>query len=330
MRLKNKNLSSTCKLEVSVLIYTGIRRKDVEFAIKFPYKVGIVTFTVFPELQKSDVGAADKIKILAEDQYFDLLEVGLISDAEWNKLMDYVKKLGRPINFALGLQPEILVRKYNPNAINEEERKKAEEVLVKGVEVAGTRGMCAIAMCSGPIVPEEQKEKAIQAFIKTAGALAMKASEYKIPLYIETFDTRWDKKRLIGPIGMAAKIIEEIRKSYNNVYLMWDLSHAPLLDEKPEDLKPYADLIGHIHIGCAKRVDDKLYDWHPGFYRPGAINTEYEIAKLLEVLDEIKYKGAISFEVKPEEGQHPLEVVNAAKGVLLRAYQIFIEGKYLR
>ena len=311
-------------------MYLGVKRGNIEFAVKFPYKIGIVAFMVFPELLKSDEGAADKIKILAGDQFFDLLEVGIIGDKEWSKLMDYVKKLGRSIDFALGLQPEVLVRKYNPNALDEGERKKAEEVLVKGVEIAGTRGMRAVALCSGPIVPEEQKNKAIKAFIKTVSALAEKASEYRLPIYVETFDTKWDKKRLLGPINISAKVIEEIRKNYTNVYLMWDLSHGPLLDEKPEDLKPYADLIGHIHIGCAKKVGDKLYDWHPGFYRPGAINTEYEVAKLLEVLDEIKYKGAISFEVKPEEGQHPLEVVNAAKGVLLRAYQLYLEGKYIK
>ncbi|RLG85090.1 MAG: hypothetical protein DRO18_06320, partial [Thermoprotei archaeon] len=160
----------------------------------------------------------------------------------------------------------------------------------------------------------------------TLSSLAERASKYDLPVYVETFDYQWDKKRLLGPIDFSAKVIEKVRESFKNVYLMRDLSHGPLLNEKPEDLKSYADLIGHIHIGCAKKVNDKLYDWHPGFYRPGAINNEYDVAKLLSVLHDIKYRGAVSFEVKPEEGQNPLEVVSAAKAVLLRAFQIFLEG----
>ncbi len=307
------------------MFYTAIEKNGVEIVSKFPYKVGIVVFMAFPELIKSDEGAAEKTKILIDDKFFDLLELPWISDIEWNKIKEYVEKTGRKINFSMGLQLQVLVQKYNPSAVNEDERKKAEEVLVKGVEVAGKRGMKAVALCSGPNVKAE-KEKAVQAFIKTVSAMAEKALEYNMPVFVETFDYQWDKKRLLGPIDFSAKIIEEIRASYKNVYLLWDLSHGPLLGEKPEVLRPYADILGHIHIGCTKKVDDKLYDWHPGFYRPGALNTEKEVAELLQVLHDIKYNGAVSFEIKPEEDQHPLEVINSAKGVLLRAYEMFLEN----
>lgn len=309
------------------MFYATLEKNGVEITSKFPYKIGIVVFMVFPELLKSDEGAAEKTKILVDDRFFDLLELSWIGDKEWEKLREYVEKTGRKIDFSMGLQPEVLVRKYNPSALNEEERKKAEEILVKGVEVAGKRGMKAVALCSGPNVEGPDREKARQAFIKTVSAMAEKALEYNLPILVETFDYQWDKRRLVGPIDYSAKVIEDIRENYKNVYLMWDLSHGPLLGEKPEDLKPYADLLGHIHIGCAKKADGKLYDWHPGFYRPGAINTEKDVAKLLGVLHEIKYRGAVSFEVKPEEGQHPLEVVNSAKGVLIRAYEIFLESR---
>ena len=41
----------------------------------------------------------------------------------------------------------------------------------------------------------------------------------------------------------------------------------------------------------------------------------------------MKYRGAISFEVKPEENQNPLEVLNTAKSVLMRAFQLFLESE---
>ncbi len=309
------------------MFYVGCVRRGFELAVRFPYPVGIVTFMAFPEFLRTDEGFADEVKVLVEDPFFDLLEIGPIGDHEWSKFMSVIKASGRDVRVAVGLQPEVLVRKFNPNALNEEERRKAEEVLVKDTEIAGRRGVKAVALCSGPNVDGVERERAREALIKTLSAIASKAAEYGASVYVETFDYSWDKKRLLGPIGFSAKVIEDVRAlGHKNVWLMWDLSHAPMLGEKPEDLKPYADLLGHIHIGCTKKVGDRLLDWHPGFHRPGAINTEKEVAELLKVLHDIKYSGAVSFEVKPEEGQLPLEVVSAAKAVLIRAYQAVVEN----
>ena len=305
------------------MFYTYARVKGVEVVAKFPYKIGIVAFMIFPELIKSDKDAAEKLKILIEDPFFELLEVGYIGNEEWGR----IASMKPTVEFARALQPEVLVQKYNPNALDEVERKKAEEVLVRETRIAGERGMCAVALCSGPVVPEDKKEQAIEALVKTLKAIAEEASKYNMPVFLETFDYAWDKKRLIGPLPLGVKVIDKARESYKNVYLMWDLSHGPLLNEEPEVIKSYPDYIGHIHMGCAKKVDDKLYDWHPGFYRPGALNTEKEVARLLAVLHDIKYKGAVSFEVKPEGDQQPLEVLHAAKSVLVRAYQLFLETK---
>jgi hypothetical protein len=67
-------------------------------------------------------------------------------------------------------------------------------------------------------------------------------------------------------------------------------------------------------------------DWHPGFYRPGAVNGVEEVRELLRVLLELGYRGAIGFEVKPEEGQHWLEPVMSAKGVLYTAFSQLAES----
>jgi len=276
---------------------------------------------LFPELLKSDAGAGDKIRSIAGDPFFDLFEVAPMGDAEWAKLKD----IAREKEFALALQPEILVRGRNPSSVNEDERREVVKAFVEEIRRAGERGMKAVALCSGPNVEGADREKAIEAMVKTLRELAEEASRYGMAVYLETFDYQWDKRRLVGPIDLAAKIVEKARETHRNVYLMWDLSHGPLLNEDPEVLKSYPDLIGHIHIGCAKKVDDKLYDWHPGFYRPGALNTEHDVAKLLEVLRDIGYRGAISFEIKPEGDQSPYEVLNAAKGVLLRAFQLVLE-----
>jgi len=253
-----------------------------------------------------------------------LLELPVISDEEWAKLKSFVQSVRGEMDFALGLQPVIL-RGNDPAALDEAKRKEVEKLLVEYTESAGRRGYKAVGLCSGPKVPEV--DRAVEAFRKTVGSIAETAKKHGMNVYVETFDEEWDRKRLLGRLEFSAKVVESIRASYPNVYLMWDLSHAPLLNERPEDLRSYIGLIGHIHIGCAKKVGNTMYDSHPGFYRPGALNDERDVAKLLEVLIESGYRRAVSFEVKPEEGQTPQEVVATAKSVLVRAYQLYFESK---
>ena len=306
------------------MFYTYVPKKDLDVLAKFPYKVGIVTFMAFPDLLQSE-NKAEKLKPVIDDPFFDLLEIPSINDQEWQSIQDYVHSTRGSMNFALGLQPKVLGG-VNPSSTNEEERKKAEEILVNEVEKAGERGIIGVEVCSGPYT--EEKEKAKEAFVKTISTMATKASKYGISIFVETFDASWDKRRLLGPIDFSAKVIEEIRETHNNVYLLWDLGHAPMLNETPEVLRQYGDLIGHIHIGCTKEAGGKLYDRHPGFYRPGAINTEKDVMELLTVLHDIKYKGAIGFEIKPEEGQHPLEVIHTTKSVLMRAFQMYLDSLF--
>lgn len=307
------------------MLYGCTLKKDIVVVSKFPWDIGIVSFMLFPELMKTSENASEKLRILIEDPFFELLEVMIIDDVEWRKVVEINTKYKK--SFALGLQPVVLTRGVNPSAVNEEERKKAVETLLAEVKKAGERGYKAVGLCAGPNIDGQERARALEALIKTLVELGSEAKKYNMNVYLETFDIVWDRKRLLGPYAETVKVIEKIRESgVKNVYIMWDLSHAPLLNEDPEVLKSYPEYLGHIHIGCAKKVNDKLLDTHPGFYRPGALNTEKEIAKLLNVLHSIGYKGAISFEVRPEEGQNPLEILNSSKGVLLRAFQLFLEN----
>lgn len=305
------------------MFYAYTRVEDVEVISKFPWRIGIVTFMAFPELMKQFEGIADKLKVLAEDPFFDLLEVYEVGDQDWRELEKYRGK----VEFAVGLQPEVLAKGVNPNALDESERRRAVDILKAKIEVAARRGVRNVALCSGPRPEEQRVNEAKKALARSLEELASYANRYGITILLETFDIRWDRKRLAGGLAETAEIVRGVREKYGNLAVMWDLSHAPLLDETPEILREYGDLIGHIHIGCAKKIEDKLYDWHPGFYRPGALNDERDVARLLKVLYDINYRGAVSFEVKPEEGQDPREVVATAKSVLVRAYQILLEEK---
>ncbi|MEM3979802.1 MAG: TIM barrel protein [Ignisphaera sp.] len=307
------------------MLYGHTLKKDIVVVSKFPWDIGIISFMLFPELMRSSENASEKLRILIEDPFFELLEVMIIGDEEWRKIAEINVKYKKA--FALGLQPVVLTRGVNPSAVNEEERKKAVETLLVEVRKAGERGYKAVGLCAGPNVEGLDRARAIEALVKTLIELGSEAKKYNMNVYLETFDVAWDRKRLLGPYVETVKVVEKVREvGAKNVYIMWDLSHAPLLNEDPEVLRSYPEYLGHVHIGCAKKVNDKLLDTHPGFYRPGALNTEKDVAKLLIVLHDIGYKGAISFEVRPEEGQNPLEILNSSKGVLLRAFQLFLDN----
>jgi len=307
------------------MMYAYAVKKGVPVISRFPWDIGIISFMLFPELMKSSENAAEKIRVLLEDPFFDLVEVTIIDDAEWKKIAEINAKYGK--TFALGLQPVVLARGVNPNPLSEEERKKSVQTLLAELRKAGERGYKAVGLCTGPNVEGPDREKAVESLIKTLVELGSEAAKYGMNVYLETFDVIWDRKRLLGLYPDAVKVVEKVwENGVKNVYIMWDLSHAPLLNENPEVLRSYPEFLGHVHIGCAKKAGDKLLDTHPGFYRPGALNTEKDVAKLLEVLHSIGYKGAISFEVRPEEGQDPMEILNSSKGVLLRAFQLFVEN----
>ncbi|RLE99750.1 MAG: sugar phosphate isomerase/epimerase [Thermoprotei archaeon] len=294
--------------------------RGVEIAAKFPWKIGVVSFMLYPELMKRSEGVAETIIKIAQDPYIDLIEVSKVSDKDWA----LIKERATEVEFARGLQPMILGG-LDISSLDEETRRKALDALKKEIEHDVKYGIKAFGICTGKDPGEAKRKEASEKLVDSLIELTSIAKNYGAVILLETFDRKWDKKLLLGPIGEAAQVVEKVREVNNNIKLLWDLSHAPMLEEKPEDLKPYADLIGHIHIGCTKRVEDKLYDWHPGFYRPGALNTVDDVAKLLEVLLDIKYGEAVSFEVKPEENQLPEEVFYTAKQVLTEAFIKILE-----
>ena len=294
-----------------------VRKAGKEILRPFPWKVGIVGFMAFPETIKYK-NIVNAFKILAYDPFFDLIEFHEIPDEDWEKIRPIIEKTG--IKLSLGLQLDVLMNKYNPNDLDEDKRKSAVELFKKRIEKADERDINTVAICSGPYPGPDKVEESKSALEKTLRELLDFADKFNMDIVLETFDRTFDKKLLLGPLNETAELVRKLRENYDNIGILWDLSHAPMLGEKPENLYDAKDLLMHIHIGCTKATEEGYKDWHPGFYRPGAINNINDVKDLLKVLSEINYEGAVSFEVKPEENQLPLEVINSAKGVLYTAY----------
>ena len=302
------------------------KKHGFELAAKLPWKVGIVAFMANPLIQKEDPQAIEEtLRALASDPVFDLVELQPLSESGWAVAKRALE--GSGLELAVGAQPLVLNQGYNPSSLNEGERRRAAEKLIEVARVAAAHGAKAVAFCSGPDPGPENREAAKSALVRTAREVAAQAEKLGLAVLLETFDRDWDRRQLIGPLREAVEVAREVRGEYGNFGLLWDLSHAPLLGEKPSDLAFARECLLHVHIGCAKRLPDgRLADTHPGFYRPGAINGVEEVAELLKALLEIGYRRAVSFEVKPEEGQGWREPVEAAKSVLYTAFAKIVES----
>jgi sugar phosphate isomerase/epimerase len=292
--------------------------------VEFPWKIGIVGFMVYPNLLKAQ-NIEESIRELAEDPFFDLLELNFMDDGNWRKVESIVRDCNKEVSIAL--QPFTNTPEGNICSLDNNTRHKALNEVRKMIIASSKRNIKVVALSSG-IRPEEgKKSEAMEALVRSLVEICKYADENNVHILLETFDTSYDKNLLIGPLEDAAYVVKEIRKEYRNIGILWDLSHGPFLDEKPSKLVGFKDVLSHIHLGCAKKVNNTMKDWHPSFYRNGAINAVEDLVELFSTLERISYKGAVSFEVKPEEGQQTQEVINVSKGVLYTSFCKHLIGK---
>ncbi len=88
----------------------------------------------------------DSLRAILEDDYFDAIELKGYGDMneEAKKLLDQSH-----MKICYGAQPRLLGPKLNPNAINEDDRKKAEATLIEAVDEAEYLGAKGIAFLAG-------------------------------------------------------------------------------------------------------------------------------------------------------------------------------------
>lgn len=290
-------------------------------------KVGLIHFMAYPNTIKGEGPIEETVKKIAEDDYFDAIEVTWIKD---DKTRSSVKKMldTSAMEVYYGAQPRLLTTGNNPNAIDEAERVIALNNLKAGIDEAAEMGAKGFAFLSGKY-EEATKDKAFDSLVKTTMELCEYAKEKGVPkVALEVFDYDVDKCSLIGPVAIAKKYAEAVCAKVDNFGLMVDLSHLPLLRETAkESLVPIKDYIVHAHMGNAvvKEGLPAYGDAHPRFGFPGGSNDVDELVEYLRVLIDIGYlsKGnpkVVSFEVKPFGDEDPELVVANAKRTLNRAW----------
>ena len=290
-------------------------------------RVGIVNFMAYPATMKGEGPILEATRAICQDDYFDVIEVTWIKDAEVRK---QVRKMVDTAGLTLcyGAQPRMLTTGSNINDLDDAKRKAALESLMAGIDEAYELGAKGFAFLSGKY-EEATKDKSYEALKDSTIKLCeYAASKGDMPVLLEVFDYDFDKKSIIGPAPLARRFADDIKIKCHNFGLMVDLSHIVQIHETlRENLLPIAPYIRHAHVANAvmKAGAEAVGDMHPRF---GFANSEIaveEVVEFLRILMEIGYLNTknppiVSFEVKPWGDEEPELVIANAKRVLNEAW----------
>jgi sugar phosphate isomerase/epimerase len=292
------------------------------------FKPGIIHFMVFPSTMKGEGPILETVKRIACDDYFSAIEIGWIKDPITRKEVKEILDISH-MRVGYGGQPRLLTTGMNINNLDEGERRKALDSLKEGIDEAYELGAKGFAYLSGKY-SEETKEQSYQALLASTKELCTYAKlKGNIKVILEIFDYDIDKKSLIGPVHLAKRFAEDVKKEYDNFGLMVDLSHIPMIHESCEEsILPIKDYLVHAHMGNTVIKDKSCIaygDTHPRFGFPNSENDVDELIEYLRVLIKVgflnkKNPPILSFEVKPWGEEDPELVIANAKRTLNEAW----------
>lgn len=270
----------------------------------------------------------DSVKTLAVDDFFTAIEISKIADDETRDKVKHMLEQSH-MKVCYGAQPRLLGPGLNPNDVDEEGRKKAEETLLEAIDEAQYMGAKGIAFLAGKW-NEETKEEAYSQLLKTTRNICSYAAEKNMMVELEVFDFDMDKAALIGPAPYAAEFAADMRKTHNNFGLLVDLSHFPTTYETSrfviQTLKPY---ITHLHFGNAVVIKgcEAYGDKHPRFGFPNSANDTDQLVDFLTVLKQEGFFRAqdplvLSMEVTPWGDEDGDIILANTKRVLKRAWAL--------
>ncbi|HYA21982.1 MAG TPA: TIM barrel protein [Thermoproteota archaeon] len=282
---------------------------------KYPFKVGIVHFMAFPETLDGSGPIPETVQVIVDDDFFDLIEISSVKSASVRRtLSSILSSSGKGVVFCGG--GNLIRGKVDLNSLDSSVRKKAVLSAEDLVDEALAYGAKTFVLCSGPDSGPPQRREAKSALIASLSEICDHAGR-RTMVSLESFDRDVDKKRLIGPTREAVELVLETRQRVSNIGLTVDLSHLPLLNEKPSySLGEAKEVLVHSHIGnCMPNADS-----HPRFGFPGGCNGLNELKEFLQALKSIGYFSRpdpiVSFEVKPTPEEDPKTVIAESKAVL--------------
>lgn len=300
------------------------------FSIYRHMKLGIVHFKAFPETVLGVGPIVESLRTLVEDDFWTAVEVGWVKDI---KVRNEVRQLLETSHMEVcyACQPRMFSNKLNINHFDPGERGKALGMMKSGIDEAYDIGASCARVFSGKHPGVEKKEDAKKILIDSLMQVCeFTKSQGDIKLYMKVFDYDIDKCFLIGTFQDAAEVAAEVCKEFDNFGVLADLSHFPLLREKPEDAIPLVkEFPMHFHIGNCSFKDRRhptYGDRQPRFGLPGGeidtpqVRDYFKLLLDLGLLDP-QNKPVLSAEVRPLlAGESSETVIANTKRVIKEAW----------
>src|SRR5208337_1943817 len=285
--------------------------------------LSIVHFMIFPDTMAGSGPIVETVSRIVNDNFFSMIEVSHINDPQVRRQVADVIATSHA-RVAFGAQPPILSQKLDLNSLDESRRREAIKTLLPIIDEAKEMGAKRFTVLSGPDPGPEKREEARGLLVDSLLQLCSYARERDVSVTLETFDRTIEKKSLIGPSPEALSVSKAVRGKFPDFGLMYDMGHAPLLDENPADaLRMLKDHLVHVHVGnCVKTPGHPAYgDKHPRFGLKGGENDVPQLVEFLRALKSIGYipstpqeiSPVIGFELKPGAGETSESVIANGK-----------------
>jgi len=302
------------------------------FSLYRHMRLGIVHFKAFPEVEfgAGPTAMVDTLRKIAEDDFFTAVEIGPSRDVRIRHQVRQLLEVSH-LTVCYATQPTVLGGRLNPNSLDSAERRRAVNALKNCVDEAYDVGASWVRLLSGKDPGDAKRAEATKVFKDTLReVLEYAKQEGQMRFTLKIFDRSIDKCALVGPFAEAAEIARELCPEYPNFGLLADLSHFPLLGERPEDAIPLVKQFPlHFHLGNCVMRDRKhpaYGDLQPRFGIPGGEVDVPEVRNYFRLLLDHGLLNpqdppVVSAEVRPLLAEESSELIIAnAKRVIRQAW----------
>ncbi len=300
--------------------------------------VGIVLPKLFSGIADDKDRFFEGLMTILADPFFTVVEVSYTPEDEIVEMTrEYARLAGAQVVFNGG----DAVRRLGMDlsSLDEEKRKASVESGKRLIDQCYQENARIMHVVTGKYTTEEEKDAMLEAFERSLMELCEYArqaaadQEYTLVVSVETGDRYFDRHYLLGPTNEAVAIVRRVKEKYENVGILLDQSHFPVMREDPHKaLWQAKDYLSHVHIGNSYVKDmEKPYfgDKHLPFGVPDSEVDAEELARFLTTLGKTGFfsrpgatrKPLVSFAVGPF-GDEPEELVIAnIKRVFFEAWE---------
>lgn len=249
-------------------------------------------------LDKGEKEILEIIKLVAGDLFFDNIEISEIKDEKIRKEVKKVIEISY-LDTIFNVGYVIFRENLDLNSLDRNIQKKAINRVIELIDMAYFFEAKKFVITSGLDVEPNKRQEAKRILVESLAEICqcLKSQKDKlgkpIDMVLETFDREYTHKLLVGPTSEAVEIVTKIRGDYENIGLMLDIGHLPLLGEGISDaITKAGNYLKHVHIGnCVlkNQNDPRFGDTHPYLGYPGGENGVEQVSLFLKSLKDNNY-----------------------------------------